>query len=245
MSRIAPTDLPQPVYPSATATVLPPTGTPVGAAAPVATFATQPLPEVVPAAVSAAVPTPPPASPPSRGSHRIVVWVAVAALAVVVVVGAVVAVALAGGKAEPPPPPSPPPSTPAAGSVEAASAQTSSAVNTLLSGVPLSNSEYRCVYNGIEATAGLAADIEAGTYDTAAAADVIAGCVSTEVITDLAVSVFEASGLDTATADCMRTELAAMSESSLAKTVQAMLEADSEGFTTVLATEAAYCFQSS
>lgn len=174
-----------------------------------------------------------------------VIWIVAAVVAVIAVV--VVAVVAVTG-AEPEPPPTTDPNTTggvAGGNTGGSSAQTSSAVNKLVSGVQLSNSEYRCVYNGIDATAGLAADIESGAYDTAAAADVIAGCVSAQVIADVVSVTLETSGVDTAMAECIRTELASMTEASLATTVKAVLDYDSDEFAEVLATEASYCFQSS
>lgn len=238
MTRIAPTDLPQPIYPTERRSAVPPAGAANHAPSLVdvhggTTSACYP----VATAVAAAAPAP---GPVRGGGRRMVIWI-VAAVAAVVAALAVAVVALTGGKAGPPPPSQPPPTAPTGES----SAQTSSAVNTLVSGVPLTNSEYRCVYDGIDARSGLAADIESGSFDTAAAADVIAGCVSAEVIADLVGTALEALGIDSVTTECIRTELAVMSESSLAATVKAMLDSDADEFSTVVATEAAYCFQSS
>lgn len=242
MGRISPTDLPQPIYPSdrgASLPRLPPGGGVNGRASLSA-------PVVVPPSGSAAAPSPAGSAPSSGGPRRPVVWVVAAAATAVVVVVVAAVVALAGGRSDVPPTTAPAATGGGAGgTATGGSAQTSSAVNKLVSGVQLTNSEYRCVYDGVEARSGLAADIDSGSYDTTAAADVIAGCVSPGVIADLVGVALEGSGVAPVLADCVRTELASMSEASLAVTVKALLDGDSNEFSTVLATEASFCFQSS
>lgn len=215
MGRISPTDLPQPIYPSATV--------PTSAVA-------ASTPSTIPAT---------PVRPRGRSTSRAAIWAGAAIAVVAAVVVAVVA--LTSGRSGPGPGPSPSTTNPPGGGH--APADTDVAVDKLVGGVQLTNAEYRCVHDGIDARSGLAAGIESGSYDTSAAADVIAGCVSAQVVADLVGAALESSGVATPIADCVRTELASMSDASLAVTVETLLDGDADRFSSVLATEASFCFQ--
>lgn len=222
MSRISPTDLPQPIYPAATV----PGGLP-----PAPGPATVELP-AAPTAHASVV-------PPRRSIPKAAIWIGAGIVAVVAAVVAVVLITTRGPGGGPPPPP-----TAAPGNAGAAhtSAATSSAVNDLVAGVQLTNAEYSCLYDDLDGRPELVAAINKGSFDTGQAADAIAGCVSAQTVADLLDVAFQSAGLDSVTAECIRTALGAMDQESLSSTVKALLDGDSTQLGKVLAGEAAYCF---
>lgn len=178
--------------------------------------------------------TPTPAAPATRPMSRIpraAIWGGVGVMALIAVVAAVVL--STGGKPGPQPGPA------------HTAADTSNAVNSLVGGVSLTNGEHGCLYDALDKDPGLVAAVNSGSYDTARAADVIAGCVSPQTVADLLDVAFQSAGVDAVTSDCIRTELGDMSKASLAATVKALLDGDSNQLAKVLSTEATYCFQSS
>lgn len=194
----------------------------------------------VPAGIAA--PVAPPPSPANRTRPRVpkaAIWggAGVAAAIAAVVLGLV----LTGGKPANGPGPQPGPQT---GPAHTA-ADTSNAVDKLVGGVQLTNGEHSCLYNDLDKRPELVAAVNAGGFDTTEAADVIAGCVSPQTVADLLDVAFQSAGVDAVISACIRSELGGMSESSLASTVKALLDGDSNQLAEVLSSEAAYCFRSS